>query len=124
MKLQNWFAGFLLVSPASTLLAQDPTNAELLKRVQELEQQVKVLNRTQELNGENAAKKAKSSTSVAIGSSGLTIRSADTNFVARIGAHVQVDGRFFPNSKSTTDDTFLVRKARPIIEGALYNWLD
>jgi phosphate-selective porin OprO/OprP len=124
VKLQTLVVGLLVVAPAVNLQAQSPSNQELLNRIQELEQQVKILSRKEEIKSESAEERAKSAPVVSFGSSGLNIRSADSNFVARVGAHIQVDGRWFPNSASSTADTFLLRKVRPILEGTVYNKLD
>ncbi len=102
-----------------------PVSVEsLLKRIDELEQQVKILSRNQELEHESASERAKSTPTVSLGAAGLQFRSADSNFVMRVGGHLQMDGRFFLNNTSPTDDTFLIRKARPIFEGTVWNKLD
>ncbi len=94
----------------------------LLKRIEELEQQVKTLREKFQPDEENA--KSQTSPAVSLGASGLQLRSADSNFLMRVGGHLQVDGRWFPDNASATGDTFLIRKARPIIEGALYQKID
>lgn len=119
-------SGLALAATCRLLTAQNTALSPdvLLKRIEELEQQVKILSRNQELKDEAAAEKAKSTPTVSLGASGLIFRSADSNFVARIGGHMQMDARFFPNNTSATDDTFLIRRARPIFEGTLYGKLD
>src|ERR1051325_10482814 len=107
MKFSKIAAGFLLAAPAYVpgIYAQAPTTEELLQRIKELEQQVKVLSRNLELDHEAAAEKTKTPPTVSLGANGLQFRSADSNFVMRVGGHLQVDGRFFPNSHSSTDET-------------------
>jgi phosphate-selective porin OprO/OprP len=60
----------------------------------------------------------KPSASVAVGSSGFSLRSADTNFVLRFRGLVQVDSRW--SDDGTIGDSFLVRRARPILEGTVF----
>lgn len=99
----------------------------LLRRIEELEQKVKVLDRKRELGEEAAVEKAKTATSVSIGSGGFVVRSADTNFVLKVRGYVQADARFFPDDESPTgtrNDTFLLRRVRPIIEGTVFDKFD
>ncbi|HEV8544000.1 MAG TPA: porin [Verrucomicrobiae bacterium] len=125
MRLSKITAGLLLASPAYLLAAdQAPTMEQLLDRIKDLEQQVKVLSRNHELEEEAKAEKSKTTPTVVLGSNGLEVRSADTNFTMRIHAHIQADGRFYPNNTSTTDDTFLMRRVRPMIDGTLFSKLD
>lgn len=54
------------------------------------------------------------------GSKGLTIASADGSNVLRLGALVQTDGRYFSDSTTpSTADTWLLRRARPILQGTI-----
>lgn len=89
----------------------------------ELDQRIKVVERNRELEADAAAEKAKAASVVSIGSSGFTFRSADTNFVLRIRGGVQTDGRHYFNDASV-NDTFLLRRVRPIIEGTLFEKYD
>jgi phosphate-selective porin OprO/OprP len=119
----------LAVSAAGTLwggalpaLAQE-TIEELKAMIRELDQKVRVLERKEELDKEVAVEKAKSATTVSIGAGGFVVRSADTNFVLRIRGGLQADGRFYAGD-STANDTFLLRRVRPIIEGTVYGKFD
>ncbi|HYE31122.1 MAG TPA: porin [Methylomirabilota bacterium] len=118
--------GIALTSPAA-FSEQAPSNDELLKRVQELEQQVKVLSRKGEIAEESAAEKAKTAVSVSAGASGFQLRSADTNFVLKIRGYLQADSRWYVNDEGTSsafNDTFLLRRVRPILEGTVYDKFD
>lgn len=54
------------------------------------------------------------------GSKGLTIASADGSNVLRLGALVQTDGRYFADSTTpSTANTWLLRRARPILQGTI-----
>src|SRR5689334_11577616 len=125
MKYEKILAGLLLLPAAAGVQSHaQVSNEVLLKRIEELEEQVKILSRKGELAEEAATEKAKATPTVSLGASGLQIRSADSNFVMRVGGHLQVDGRFFPSNTSATDDAFLIRRARPIIEGTVFDKFD
>ena len=109
------------------VLGQDTSNAALLKRIEELEQQIRVIDRKDEIADEAAVEKAKSAVSVSAGASGFQIRSADTNFVLKIRGYLQADSRWFiddEGASSTSNDTFLLRRVRPIFEGTVYDKFD
>lgn len=89
----------------------------------ELEQKVKILERRNELKEEAAAEKARSVSTVTIGSGGLAVSSADSNFVLRVRGGLQTDGRFFVGD-SVANDTFLLRRVRPILEGTVFGKFD
>src|SRR6185503_11193472 len=89
----------------------------------ELEQKVKIMERKGELAEEAAAEKAKVVPLVTMGSGGLAISSADSNFVLRVRGGLQVDGRFFAGD-SVANDTFLLRRVRPILEGTVFGIFD
>lgn len=97
---------------------------KLLQRIDELEQKVKVLERNREVDKEVATEKSKTTPTVALGADGLFVRSADTNFTMNIHGYVQADGRFYLNDHETANDTFLLRRVRPIIEGTVFNKFD
>lgn len=99
------------------------TNAQDSSKFDELDQKVRILERKQEIEKEAATEKAKTTVAVSAGPSGFSIRSTDTNFVLRLRGGLQVDGRFYPDS-SPANDTFLLRRVRPIIEGTLYEKFD
>jgi phosphate-selective porin OprO/OprP len=107
----------------------------LQQRVEELDQQVKVLGRKQELQQEDAAtarEKEKTSASVTAGPSGFGIKSADDSFRVNLKGTLQVDARFYngtrlsspPAPGTQTPDTFLIRRARPILSATLYDKYD
>ncbi|MDB6125686.1 MAG: oprP [Pedosphaera sp.] len=104
--------------------AETPNIDALLQRIDELEQKVKVLERNREVDQEISTEKSKGGPSVVLGSNGLVVRSADTNFVMNIHGYAQTDGRFYLNDRNTVNDTFLLRRVRPIIEGTVYEKFD
>ncbi len=107
--------------------AADPTEIDQLKnQIEQLDQKLRILERKRELEQESATEKAKSAPSVSLGSSGLEVRTADSNFVFRVRGYVQVDGRFYLDDYAggTANDTFLIRRARPIFDGTVYERFD
>jgi phosphate-selective porin OprO/OprP len=55
---------------------------------------------------------------------GLVMQSADGEFRVQLGALVQADGRFSLDDPAPIVDTFLIRKARPIVAGRLARYFD
>src|SRR5687767_15935180 len=94
-----------LISPASA------QSDDLKSKVQELEQQLKILQRQIELQNEASAEKAKTAPVISAGASGFSFRSADTNFVLKLRGYLQADSRWFFNDHvaGTANDTFLLR---------------
>lgn len=64
-------------------------------RLEELEQKIKIVERKSELAQEAAAEKARTAAVVSAGPGGVVIRSADTNTVFRVRGYVQADARAF-----------------------------
>ena len=95
------------------------------ERIEELDQKVRVLERRDEVDAEQAAEKAKSAASVTAGPEGFSIRSADNAFQLRLRGYVQLDGRFYNDDHLKRGvDTFIVRRARPILEGTVFKIFD
>lgn len=128
----NWLVVLPALAVAPTLIqpavAQAPggDTQKLLQRIDELEQKMKILERNRELDKEAEHNAAQTATSVSEGTSGFTVRSADTNFVIKVRGYVQADARFFPGDRNAgaVNDTFLLRRVRPIIEGTVYDKFD
>jgi phosphate-selective porin OprO/OprP len=117
---------WLATGAGSTAQAQTATNIDvpaLLQRLDELEQKVKVLERKRELDVDATAEKAKVTPTVSLGANGLQVRSADSNFTMNVRGYLQVDGRFYTSEK-TVNDTLLLRRVRPIVEGTVFNNFD
>jgi phosphate-selective porin OprO and OprP len=98
--------------------------AALQQRVEDLDQQVRILGRKQEIQAEEIATKAKESPVVSsVGERGVSFRSADGRNEVRLRGVFQADERFFLGDSIGTD-TFVLRKARPIIEGTVADIYD
>ena len=113
-------------SAVTSAQAQANTNLDvpaLIQRVDELEQEVKALQHNQDATPA-VTDKSQSVPTVTMGGDGLVIRSADSNFVSFIHGYAQVDGRFYTGDNNAANDTFLLRRVRPIIEGTVYHDFD
>ncbi|HEY9421510.1 MAG TPA: porin [Thermoanaerobaculia bacterium] len=119
-----WLCFALLALPARAQeeTQQDPT---LEQKVEELDQQLRVLTRQIELEKEAAAEKAKTAGQATAGRDGFSLRSADGNFQLRVRGYVQADYRgFLDDDERPATDTFILRRVRPIFEGTLYKIFD
>ncbi len=109
---------------AGTLLsgaAGAATTEELEKRIQELEQTVRLLNRKQEVSEEiYVGDKAKAATAgtVKAGLDGFALVSPDKQAELKLRGLLQFDGRFGLDDDKDAD-TFLFRRVRPTLEGKL-----
>jgi phosphate-selective porin OprO and OprP len=114
-----------LLSPQPVLGQEDLKN-----KVDKLEQELQILKRQLELDKEASAEKAKITPVITAGASGFTLRSPDTNFVLKIRGYLQADARFYPGDDSgsgvndSSNDTFLLRRVRPILEGTVFDKYD
>src|SRR6476659_995871 len=98
--------------------------AALQQRVDDLDQQVRILGRKQEIQAEDLAIKAKESPVLSsVGERGVSFRSADGRNEVRLRGVFQADERFFLGDSIGTD-TFVLRKVRPIIEGTVADIYD
>jgi phosphate-selective porin OprO/OprP len=108
--------------------ADNKADVEHLKRqIQELDQKVRVLERQRENDQDDARATARSTLQVKLDSDGLTLSSADTNFVIGLHGLIQFDSRSFFDTSSgfkAGSDGFLLRKARPILTGTLFRDFD
>jgi phosphate-selective porin OprO/OprP len=143
---KNILTAVLITSGILTLpniaFANDSSELEQLRAlVQQLDQQVKVLARQQEIATEEAETKKKETPVIKAGENGFGFQSADGNFTLNIGGRLQADGRFYPGGASTSlsnlstantyqyqstasPDTFLVKQFRPYISGTVYGIFD
>jgi phosphate-selective porin OprO/OprP len=120
-----------LLAPDLPVMAEDSTNEidELKQEVQALDQKLRILERKQELDQDAAAEKSQATARtmpvITAGANGFVIRSADTNFSLALHGHIQVDSRTFLHEGQVKGiSTFLLRRARPILQGTLYRDFD
>ena len=102
------------------IVQADPTNEELLQKIEELSQKVLVLERKLEVQDE-AARTAVASTPVVKASPrGFSLASADNQNQIKLRGTVHIDGRFFENEDPEgLKDTWQSTRVRPIVEGTL-----
>ncbi len=111
---------------ARPVVAEDPAPAEpqqeqtTEEKLEALEQKVKILERKEELAKEAADAAAPDAVTVTAGKEGFTLRGGGGAYLLRLRGYVQADGRF----GDALTDTFLIRRARPILEGSAGKYLD
>jgi phosphate-selective porin OprO and OprP len=143
---------FLSYAPASRANDGPPTNDELLQRIAILEQQLKELKAVvaqQQQQPQSAptnfappvaaqtptgqvpppaastTEAAEKSVSLTAGPEGFIFKSADSNFSIGLHGLVQFDSRtFFTDDKVKGNDSFLLRRARPIVSGTVFRDFD
>jgi phosphate-selective porin OprO/OprP len=96
-------------------------------RLAELEQNQKVIERQLEIEREQAAEKAKTTPLVTANpKDGFSIKSSDGDFLLRLRGLLQADSRFVSGKEDpkASDDTFLLRRVRPIFEGTVFGDVD
>jgi phosphate-selective porin OprO and OprP len=87
-------------------------------RLEEIDQRQKILERKWELAEEQNKDKA----TVSVGKEGFQLKSADGKFALKLGGLLQADARFFVGlPQNLGNNTFLVRRVRPILEGTLFD---
>jgi phosphate-selective porin OprO/OprP len=129
----------VFLTPAASLRAQDAPPAEDIPpaqdgdaakddaaKIEDLEQRLKILERRDELQEEQAAEKAKAAPIVtAAGKEGFTIRTADGASFLRIRGYIQADAQFYVRDHETPlTDTFVLRRVRPVFEGTMSRFFD
>jgi phosphate-selective porin OprO/OprP len=128
---RSWWAivvGFVAVTLGgfrSTAWSEDvaPPAPAFQQEKGDLEQRVRILERKLEVADENAAAKSAEGVNVTAGKEGFQIQSADKNFALKIRLLLQADSRFFIDDNAGNEtDVFLIRRARPILEGALWGF--
>ena len=134
--VRHWVSGIILtaggVAIAPQIVAQqegatpDSVQRSLESRVDELDQQVRILRRLRELAADSAAAAAKDKiTATASLKDGFSIKSADGKYAVRLKGLLQTDGRFFlSDSAFPVTNTFFVRRARPILEATVGKYLE
>ena len=114
------------ITQTDTTASRVDSVARLAAKVEELDQQVRILNRLREISTDSAAAAAKSRQSVtANAKEGFTFKSADGSYSLRLRGYIQGDSRFYINSDAVPAvDNMLVRRARPILEATVGRYFD
>jgi len=104
----------------ATQPAAQPTIADLLQRLEEQDQKIRVLQRKLEIQDETTAAAATNTPVVKASERGFTIQSADGKNSIRLRGLIQVDGRFLTDDyPGNSPDTWQPYRVRPIIEGTI-----
>src|SRR5258706_163601 len=97
----------------------------LEKKLEDLDQKYRALERRLEGEPDKAAAKTKPAPALSIGENGFAMQSADTNFVLKLKGLLHVDSRTYVDDGGIKgNDTLLIRRARPILEGILFRDFD
>lgn len=114
------------LSPTPAAAAEPaPGTEQLLQRINELEHKVKILERNRELDVDEKETKAKAAPQISIGEKGFGFTSAKGDFALKLRGVLQVDSRaFFADHGIAANDGFLIRRARPIVEGTVFRDFD
>jgi len=114
----------LLGSPRA-VSAADESVESLKKQLNELSEKVRILERKLDAEGSGGGStKAQPGPRLTAGSDGFSFSSADTNFVLKLKGYVQADARFYIDDHIPGNDTFLMRRVRPYVEGTLWKYYD
>jgi len=104
--------------------AEKVTVEELLKRLEEQDRKIQVLERKLELQEEAAVAAKSSAPVVTAGTRGFGIRSADSKHQIRFRGTLHLDGRYLPDDDHGVIDTFQATRVRPTIEGTFADIYD
>jgi phosphate-selective porin OprO and OprP len=100
-------------------------DAQTKEQVEALDQKVKVLEREKELEQEANEAKAKTAPKISIGRDGFNFSSANGDFGVQLKGVLQVDSRSYFNDPGVVgNEGFLLRRARPILQGTVFKDFD
>ena len=128
VKMKHWIITAALAGAPVLQLAADETSdtiKSLKAQVEALDQKLKILERKQELASEEAGAWLKDLPKISLGQDGFSFGSGDGNFSLRLRGVLQLDSRtFFSDGGIKGKDGFLIRRARPIIQGTVWRDFD
>jgi phosphate-selective porin OprO/OprP len=103
--------------------ATNPVTAP--RRLDDLDQKVKTIEQKQQADEAADAARAKTTPKFNIGDQGFTFASPNGSFAVELGGVLQVDSRsFFHDSGIVGNDSLLIRRARPILQGTVWRDFD
>ncbi|HZE73691.1 MAG TPA: porin [Gemmatimonadales bacterium] len=104
---------------------QDTTAPSVDRRIRDLDQEIRILKRLRELEQDSLTAAAKDRPKLVADKTGFWLRSADGKFALHLGGYIQADSRTFLDDKVVPlTNTFLVRRARALIEGTVFKYFD
>jgi phosphate-selective porin OprO/OprP len=105
--------------------AEPSPDAATRQRVADLDQQVKDLKHDRELDAEAAEARAKDAPKISLGEQGFAFMSPNTNYIVQLKGVLQADSRtFFHDAGIVGNDSLLIRRARPILQGTVFRDFD
>ena len=110
----------------ASLAAEEAIPPAVQQRIDELDLKVRTLERRLEVDQETKlAEKAKQTATVSAGADGFALKSTDGAFQLKLRGLLHADGRYFLEDEDNTNgDTYLLRRARPILEGTVFKIFD
>ena len=106
--------------PLNGARAADATIEELLRRLEEQEQKIRILERRLEIREDAEQAMKETASTVSAGPRGFSLRSADGSSQLRLRGVLHVDGRALEDEDPAgTTDTWQATRVRPLIEGTL-----
>jgi len=120
-------------SPAANAASTEPTIQQLEQKIDELDQRLRAAESKEAAPAGNATPASSPGVAEAVGGpvgvtanvTGFTIASGDGNFVIKFGADLQLDSRIFRGTGATgLVDNTLLRRARPVISGTVFKYVD
>jgi phosphate-selective porin OprO/OprP len=106
-------------------LARQAKDAQAQQSIADLDQKIKTLEHNRELDKEAAEAKAKELPKITVGRDGFALGSADGNYLLQLKGVLQLDSRTYPNDGGIQgNDTFLLRRARPVLQGTVFRDFD
>ncbi|HTL47565.1 MAG TPA: porin [Verrucomicrobiae bacterium] len=132
MKIPRWFpatAIVLVLALQNSTLAQAqlpaPPAKTIEERLAELEKEMSLLKRQQEVQKEVDLKKETETPVVVAGKDGFGLKSKDGNFQLKFRGQIQTDARFFANDdRNPGVNQFLPRRIRTSLEGTVFKYFD
>ena len=94
------------------------------QQVNELDQQVRIIDRKQKIAEQESVENAKTAPIIQAGPNGFLFSTADGDYKLRVGGYLQADGRYFTTKTRGNGSTFIIRRARPTLEGTLAKYYD
>jgi phosphate-selective porin OprO and OprP len=118
-------AVFAAIAMPLAAQAEEVSNEELLKRIEEQEQKILVLERKLEIQDESTASAKEATPVVSAGPKGFSLKSADGKNQLKLRGTLHLDGRWISGTDpGGTFDTFTATRVRPIFEGTFADIFD
>lgn len=125
MARKRWAVALAALASLPAAAAEEVTREDLSLRLDALQQELAVVKRQLEVKQEEDARDKERSGLLTVDSQGFQLRSRDQKtYRLRLRGYVQSDGRLFAENDEGANDTFLIRRARPIFEGTLFEVVD